>query len=344
MRSRGCLEQFSFLDYEDAYRIVVTNTNKIADMVERFAIFPKELLAPGDDFLSHMGVPSAKEDLIRLTYENAESIYGSPLPKLVSDRIEKELNSIIGNNYGSIYYIAYLLVKHSRDDGYVVGSRGSVGSSIVAYFMRITEVNSLAPHYVCPKCHFSSFKMTNEEKEKYGQTEEQKIFEEILQKTGCGIDLPVNKCPICGEELVGNGIDIPFETFLGFDGDKTPDIDLNFSGEYQAKAHDFCREIFGEDNTFRAGTIGTIAENTAYGYVKSYFESQLKNVRNCEIDRLVPSLVGVKRTTGQHPGGIVVIPRGKDINEVTPIQYPADDISKIGEQLIMNIITLRRIY
>lgn len=322
------IRQFDFLEYDEAYEIVVTNTNKIAGLIEKYSIFPKELLAPGDDFMSHMGVPSAKEDLIRLTYDNAKAIYGDPLPRIITDRLDKELGSIIGNNYGSIYYIAYLLVKHSRDDGYVVGSRGSVGSSLVATFMNITEVNSLAPHYVCPKCHFSAFKYSKEEKEKYGQTKEQLMFEEILQSTGCGIDLPKAKCPICGEEMVGNGTDIPFETFLGFDGDKTPDIDLNFSGEYQAKAHEFCREIFGSENAFRAGTIGTIAENTAFGYVKGYFESKLKQVRSCEIDRLLPNLVGVKRTTGQHPGGIVVIPRGRDINEVTPIQYPADDVSK----------------
>ena len=322
------LKQFDFLDYGLAYEIVVTNTNKIADMIERFPIFPKDLLAPGDDFMAHMGVPSAKEDLIRLTYGNAKAIYGDPLPQIISDRLDKELKSIIGNNYGSIYYIAYLLVKHSRDDGYVVGSRGSVGSSLVATFMGITEVNSLTPHYVCPKCHFSAFKYSKEEKAKYGQSENELKFEEILQNTGCGIDLPVNRCPVCGEILVGNGCDIPFETFLGFDGDKTPDIDLNFSGEYQARAHEFCREIFGKENAFRAGTIGKIAENTAFGYVKGYFESKLKQVRSCEIDRLLPNLVGVKRTTGQHPGGIVVIPRGRDINEVTPIQYPADDVSK----------------
>ncbi len=322
------MDQFSFLDYEDAYRIVISNTNLIADKVEKFNIYPDDLLAPGDDFLAHMGVPSAKEDMVRLTYDNAKEIYGEELPKIISDRIEKELNSIIGNNYASIYYIAYLLVKHSRDDGYVVGSRGSVGSSLVASFMKITEVNSLAPHYVCPKCKFSAFKYTEEQKKKYSQTKEQLLFEEVLQKCGCGIDLPKAICPICGEKLEGDGCDIPFETFLGFDGDKTPDIDLNFSGEYQGKAHDFCREIFGEDNTFRAGTIGTIAENTAYGYVKGHYESKLKNVRNCEIDRLVPNLVGVKRTTGQHPGGIVVIPKGKDINEVTPIQFPAEDNTK----------------
>jgi len=326
--TRDMLEQFSFLNYEDAYRIVVTNTNLIADKVEKFNIFPKELLAPGDDFLAHMGVPSAKEDLVRLTYENARARYGEELPKIISDRLEKELNSIIGNNYGSIYYIAYLLIKHSRDDGYVVGSRGSVGSSLVATFSKITEVNSLSPHYVCPKCKFSAFKYTKDQKEKYGQTKEQLLFEEILQETGCGIDLPEAICPICGEKLDGDGCDIPFETFLGFDGDKTPDIDLNFSGEYQGRAHDFCREIFGKDYAFRAGTIGTIAENTAYGYVKGFYENKLKQVRNCEIDRLVPNLVGVKRTTGQHPGGIVVIPLGRDINEVTPIQYPAEDNTK----------------
>ena len=319
------LDEFSFLGDELAYEIVVKNSNIISDMVEKFSLFPKELLAPSDSFMADEGIPSAKEAAIKLTYDTAHKKYGENLPKLVEDRLEKELNSIINNNYGSIYFIAHMLVKHSREAGYVVGSRGSVGSSLVANFMGITEVNSLSPHYVCPKCHFTAFKLSPEEKRKYGQTPEQEKFEEILQSYGTGFDMPKQKCPICGEDLLSDGCEIPFETFLGFSGNKVPDIDLNFSGEYQERAHNFCREIFGEDYTFRAGTISGIAEATAYGYVKGHYEREKKQIRNCEIDREAEKLVGVKRTTGQHPGGIVVVPRGIDINEITPVQYPADD-------------------
>ena len=320
------LEDFDFLGEDKAYEIVVTNTNKIAEEIETFELFPKDLLAPGDDFMSSEGIASAKDELVRLTYETATRKYGENLPQIVKDRLDKELNSIIKNEYSSIYFIAYMLVKYSRDAGYVVGSRGSVGSSLVANFMGITEVNSLPPHYVCPHCHFTAFKLSPEEKRKYPQSENQLKFEDVLQKYGTGFDMPEAVCPVCGEKMLSDGCDIPFETFLGFDGTKVPDIDLNFSGEYQAQAHSYCREIFGEDYTFRAGTISGIAENTAYGYVKGHYERQKQTVRNCELDREGLKLLDVKRTTGQHPGGIVVVPKGIDINEITPVQYPADNV------------------
>ncbi len=321
------LNEFSFLGKELADEIVVVNSNLIADSIEKFSLFPKKLFAPGDDFMASEGIPSAKAEVERLTMTTAHQKYGENLPKLISDRLEKELDSIINNNFASIYYIAHMLVKHSRDAGYVVGSRGSVGSSLVANFMGITEVNSLPPHYVCPKCHFTAFKLSPEESRKYGQTPEQLSLKDDLQNAGTGYDLPKKKCPICGEEMISDGCDIPFETFLGFDGTKTPDIDLNFSGEYQEKAHDFCRQIFGKEYTFRAGTISKIASTIAYGYVKGHYERIKKQVRNCELDRQAEKLVDVKRTTGQHPGGIVVVPKGIDINEITPVQYPADDTS-----------------
>ena len=327
-RSTGeMLNEFEFLGESLAYQIVVTNTNKIADSIEKFNLFPKELFAPGDDFMKDFGIPSTIEDLKKITHEVAESRYGSPLPEIINKRLEKELGSIIKHGYGSIYYIAYLLVKHSRDAGYVVGSRGSVGSSLVATFMRITEVNSLVPHYVCPKCHFSAFKYSKEDIELYNPSKEVLDLQSILSTVDSGLDLPAHKCPHCGEMMDGDGCNIPFETFLGFEGDKVPDIDLNFSGEYQAKAHAFCREIFGVENTFRGGTIGTIAKRTAENYVKDYYTKRGKVLRTCEIENMAPNIMGIKRQTGQHPGGIVVVPKGIDINEVTPVQFPADDIT-----------------
>lgn len=321
------LSEFAFLGENVAYEIVVTNTNKIANMVETFNLFPKKLFAPEDDFMKKFGVPSAVEDLKRITYEVAHGMYGNPLPQIVSDRLDKELGSIIKNSFGTIYYIAYLLVKHSRDAGYVVGSRGSVGSSLVATFMRITEVNSLAPHYVCPQCHFSAFKYTEEEEKKYVRRSEEIQFIDILNSVDSGLDLPPCNCPICNTPMKGDGCNIPFETFLGFEGDKTPDIDLNFSGEYQSRAHDFCREIFGVENTFRGGTIGTIAERTAKSYIRDYYAKRGKILRSCEVDSMAGKITGIKRQTGQHPGGIVVVPEGVDVNEITPVQYPADDIT-----------------
>lgn len=321
------LDEFKFLDEKLAYDIVVNNTNKIADMIEKFDLFPKELFAPGDDFMKDFGVESAKADVRRLTRENAMKIYGESLPQIIDERIERELNSIIGNGYGSIYYIAYLLVKHSHDDGYVVGSRGSVGSSLVATFMNITEVNSLPPHYVCPHCKFSAFRYTDEELNKYKPSKEELDLQEILQEYNSGPDLPPCKCPKCGHDMFGDGFNIPFETFLGFDGDKVPDIDLNFSGEYQPKAHAFCREIFGVENTFRGGTIGKIAKKTAENYITDFYTKNNQMIRKCEVEVMTPYIQGIKRQTGQHPGGIVVVPKGVDINQVTPVQFPADDIT-----------------
>ena len=218
-----------------------------------------------------------------------------------------------------------MLVKKSLDDGYLVGSRGSDGSSFVATLMDITEVNPLSPHYRCPSCLFSAFKMNEEEKQRYGIRPEEESFQDILANAESGFDLPDATCPHCGTKMRKDGHDIPFETFLGFKGDKVPDIDLNFSGEYQPIAHLYCREVFGDDFAFRAGTIGTVAEKTAFGYVKGYLEDTHREMRTAEIERLAKGCEGVRRTSGQHPGGIIVVPNYMDIYDVTPIQYPADD-------------------
>ena len=321
------LEEFKFLGEELAEEIVVENTNIIADMIEQYPLFPEKLFAPSDDFMINHQIPSFKQAVIDLTYKRAKEHYGDELPLYILERIKKELNSIINNNYASIYYISHLLVKRSKDDGYVVGSRGSVGSSLVAFFMDITEVNGLAPHYYCPDCHFVAFKLNNEERKKYQTSDDAETLNPILQTVGTGFDLPDMKCPKCGSDLNKDGCDIPFETFLGFKGDKIPDIDLNFSGDYQSKAHDFCRELFGEDHAFRAGTISTIADKTAYGYVKGYLERKGIQSRNCEIGRLSEKITGVKRSTGQHPGGIVVIPKDIEYTDLIPVQYPADDVN-----------------
>lgn len=321
------LEEFSFLGDELAYKIVVENTNKIADMVEKFAPFKPDMFAPRDDEFKNtfLKVPSIVDEVRRIVGSNVERMYGTSPHKIVEARIKRELDSIISNGYASVYYMSHLMVVKSLSDGYLVGSRGSVGSSLVATMMDITEINPLAPHYRCKKCHWHAFKMNEDEKNKYGITELEAPFQEDLQSVDSGYDLPDAVCPVCGAKLAKDGHDIPFETFLGFNGDKVPDIDLNFSGEYQAQAHEYIRTVFGVDNAFRGGTVGTIADNTAFGYVRGYCEKTNKTLRHCEMERIAKYLVGVKRSTGQHPGGIVVVPHHVDIFDVTPVQYPADN-------------------
>ena len=296
------LEEFAYLGRDKAEEVVITNTNLIADQVEKISPVRPDKCPPV--------LENSEEDLRNICYDKAHELYGKDLPSQVRDRLEHELNSIISNGFAVMYIIAQKLVWKSNEDGYLVGSRGSVGSSFVATMAGITEVNPLAPHYYCKHCHFSDF-----------DSEEVKKF---IGSSGC--DMPDRDCPKCGEPLEKDGHDIPFETFLGFDGDKEPDIDLNFSGEYQSKAHDYTEELFGKGYTFRAGTIGTLAEKTAFGYVKNYYEERGIHKRNAEIDRIIEGLVGVRRTTGQHPGGIVVLPHGEEIYSFTPVQRPANDM------------------
>lgn len=314
------LEEFAFLGEDLAYEIVVTNTNKICDMIEEYPLFPKDLFVPRDDFLDKYGVPSMKKAVEDLTYETAHKLYGENLPKYIEHRIERELKAIIGNGFQSVYYISHLLIKKSNEAGYIVGSRGSVGSSFVATMMHITEVNPLKPHYVCPKCKFSAFKLNSKEKEMFPQEHVPEEMLEILEDAGVGMDLPAMRCPVCGELLNREGVDIEFETFLGFEGDKVPDIDLNFSGEYQPIAHAFCQTMFGVDNAFRAGTVSTVMEKTAFAQVRDYYGDQF--MRQAERERIANFISGGKRTTGQHPGGIVVVPDNIEYTDVFPVQYP----------------------
>ncbi len=296
------LDEFSYLGENVAYEVVVENTNKVADMIE-------DGIKPIPDGTYPPVIEGSDNELVTKVYDRAREIYGDPLPKIVKDRIEKELNSIVNNGYSVLYIIAEKLVNKSLSDGYLVGSRGSVGSSLAATFSGITEVNPLPPHYICPTCKYSEFSSPDD----------------IVNDIDTGVDLPDKICPVCGGKLDKNGFDIPFEVFLGFNGDKEPDIDLNFSGEYQPSAHKYTEELFGTGHVFRAGTIGALAEKTAYGYVKGYMDKKGITPRNAEIKRLVNSLTGIKRTTGQHPGGVMIVPKDKEIYEFTPIQHPADD-------------------
>ena len=297
------LAEFEYLGSAKAHEVVIENPCKIANMIEKISPVNPNKCPPV--------IENSEQNLRDICYNRAHEIYGKDLPEPVSKRLEKELNSIISNGYSVMYIIAQKLVWKSNADGYLVGSRGSVGSSFVATMAGITEVNPLSPHYYCAHCHYSDF-----------DSEEVKSY-----AGGCGFDMPDKNCPVCGEKLIKQGFDIPFETFLGFKGDKEPDIDLNFSGEYQSKAHKYTEVIFGEGHTFKAGTIGTLADKTAYGYVKNYYEERGMRKRRCEIERISQGCTGIRRSTGQHPGGIVVLPHGHNINEFTPVQHPANDMT-----------------
>ncbi len=297
------LEEFEYLGSEKAHEIVIDNPNRIADWVEKISPVRPDKCPPV--------IPDSDKMLRDICYKKAHEMYGEHLPEVVTERLERELNSIISNGFAVMYIIAQKLVWKSNEDGYLVGSRGSVGSSFVATMAGITEVNPLSPHYYCEKCHYSDF--DSEEVRSYAG--------------GCGMDMPDKNCPECGARLIKAGFDIPFETFLGFKGNKEPDIDLNFSGDYQSNAHKYTEVIFGDGQTYRAGTIGTLADKTAFGFVKNYYEERNERKRICEIDRIVQGCTGIRRSTGQHPGGIIVLPLGEDINSFTPVQHPANDMS-----------------
>ena len=316
------LKEFAYLGSEKAEEVVITNTNRIADMCEKISPVRPDKCPPV--------IENSDQMLRDICYNKAHKMYGDPLPEIVQERLDRELNSIISNGYAVMYIIAQKLVWKSNEDGYLVGSRGSVGSSFVATMSGITEVNPLHAHYLCKHCQYSDF--------------DSDLVKSFSGRSGCdmpdklcprcgkplskeGFDIPDKNCPMCGAKYAKDGFDIPFETFLGYGGGKVPDIDLNFSGEYQSKAHKYTEVIFGEGQTFKAGTIGTLADKTAFGYVKNYYEERGVHKRNCEIDRIVLGCVGVRRTTGQHPGGIVVLPMGEQIYTFTPVQHPANDMT-----------------
>ena len=293
------LKEFEYFGKEIAYELCVTNPNKIAEMVEKIKPVPDR------DQLYSPFIPGAEKAIKEMSYQRAHEWYGENLPQVVSDRLKMELDSIINHGFSVLYYIAHKLVRKSLDDGYLVGSRGSVGSSFVATMIDITEVNPLKPHYRCPQCKHSEFFMKEE--------------------VASGFDLPAKACPECGTEMIRDGHDIPFAVFMGFHGDKVPDIDLNFSGDYQPTAHKYTEELFGRDNVCRAGTISTIAIKTAFGYVKKYYEAKNLHVHSAHVAGLVEGFAGIKRTTGQHPGGIMVVPRNMDIHYISPMNRPADE-------------------